>query len=52
MADHPRQFALQSRVLHWLMAAILVAMLFIGVAMVSSLGITTGLLRSTGHWEF
>jgi cytochrome b561 len=32
------QFALPSRILHWLMAALLVAMLFIGVAMVSSLG--------------
>ena len=32
------QFALQSRILHWLMAAMLLTMLFIGVAMVSSLG--------------
>ena len=35
---NPAQFALLSRILHWLMAALLVAMLFIGVAMVSSLG--------------
>jgi cytochrome b561 len=35
---NPTQFALLSRILHWLMAALLVAMLFIGVAMVSSLG--------------
>lgn len=34
---NPTQFALLSRILHWLMAALLVAMLFIGVAMVSSL---------------
>jgi cytochrome b561 len=32
------QFALVSRVLHWLMAALLLAMLFIGVSMVASLG--------------
>jgi len=32
------QFALQSRILHWLMAAMLIAMLFIGVSMVTSLG--------------
>ncbi|HEY0702698.1 MAG TPA: cytochrome b/b6 domain-containing protein [Candidatus Acidoferrales bacterium] len=34
----PTQFALLSRILHWLMAAALIAMLFIGVSMVSSLG--------------
>ena len=34
----PIQFALPSRILHWLMAACLLAMLFIGVAMVASLG--------------
>jgi cytochrome b561 len=38
MPRHPNQFALQSRILHWLMAAMLLAMLFIGVAMVASLG--------------
>jgi cytochrome b561 len=38
MADNPTQFALLSRILHWLMAAMLLTMLFIGVAMVSSLG--------------
>jgi cytochrome b561 len=32
------QFAIQSRILHWLMAAMLLAMLFIGVTMVASLG--------------
>lgn len=32
------QFAIQSRILHWLMAAMLLAMLFIGVSMVTSLG--------------
>ncbi|HEY8899575.1 MAG TPA: cytochrome b/b6 domain-containing protein [Chthoniobacterales bacterium] len=38
-APKPRtQFALQSRILHWLMAAMLLAMLFIGAAMVASLG--------------
>src|SRR5271168_2363870 len=35
---NPAQFALLSRILHWLMAALLVAMLFIGVSMVMSLG--------------
>ena len=32
------QFAIQSRILHWLMAAMLLGMLFIGVTMVASLG--------------
>lgn len=32
------QFVILSRILHWLMAAMLLAMLFIGVAMVASLG--------------
>ena len=32
------QFALLSRILHWLMAVILLTMLFIGVAMVASIG--------------
>jgi cytochrome b561 len=32
------KFALQSRILHWLMAAMLLAMLLIGVTMVASLG--------------
>ena len=32
------QFALPSRILHWLMAAMLLAMLFIGASMVASLG--------------
>src|ERR1700758_3627726 len=36
--NSPTQFALFSRILHWLMAAMLLAMLFIGVSMVSSLG--------------
>ena len=34
----PVQFAYPSRILHWLMAACLLTMLFIGVAMVVSLG--------------
>jgi cytochrome b561 len=38
MAKNPNQFALQSRILHWLMAVMLLAMLFIGVSMVASLG--------------
>lgn len=38
MAGEPKQFALQSRILHWLMAVMLLAMLFIGVSMVASLG--------------
>ena len=37
LSHHPTRFALQSRVLHWLMAAMLVTMLFIGVSMVASL---------------
>ena len=36
--SNPTQFAFLSRILHWLMAAMLLAMLFIGVSMVSSLG--------------
>lgn len=35
---NPTRFALQSRILHWTMAAMLLAMLFIGVSMVASLG--------------
>ncbi len=35
---NPTQFALLSRLLHWLMAALIITMLFIGVSMVSSLG--------------
>jgi len=38
LTKSPIQFALPSRILHWLMAACLLAMLFIGVAMVASLG--------------
>lgn len=38
MNQHPTRFALRSRILHWLMAAMLLTMLFIGVAMVASLG--------------
>jgi len=37
MNKNPTQFALFSRILHWLMAALLLAMLFIGVSMVASL---------------
>jgi cytochrome b561 len=36
--NNPAQFRLLSRILHWLMAAMLLAMLFIGVSMVASLG--------------
>lgn len=36
--NSPPQFVLSSRILHWLMAPMLLAMLFIGVAMVASLG--------------
>jgi len=39
MAHEPQtQFAVRSRILHWLMAVMLLAMLFIGVSMVGSLG--------------
>src|SRR5271169_6334966 len=38
MTGSPTQFALLSRILHWLMSAMLLAMIFIGVAMVASLG--------------
>jgi cytochrome b561 len=34
---NPTQFAIQSRILHWLMAVMLMAMLFIGATMVASL---------------
>ena len=37
-ANPPAQFALLSRILHWLMAIMLLTMLFIGVTMVVSLG--------------
>src|SRR5271170_3503374 len=37
-SNNPAQFALLSRILHWLMAALLVAMLFIGVSMVAKVG--------------
>ena len=36
MPSHP-QFTLLSRLLHWLMAAMILAMLFIGIGMVRSL---------------
>ena len=32
----PARFAIQSRILHWLMAVMILAMLFIGIAMVAS----------------
>ena len=35
---NPTQFAFLSRVLHWLMAVLLVTMLFVGVSMVAKLG--------------
>jgi cytochrome b561 len=38
MARNPAQFALTSRLLHWLMTAMLLSTLFIGAAMVTSLG--------------
>src|SRR5271154_1913484 len=38
MACNPNQFSVLSRILHWLMAAMLLAMLFIGVSMVASIG--------------
>jgi cytochrome b561 len=38
MTRPPVQFAFPLRILHWLMVALLVAMLFIGVGMVSSVG--------------
>jgi cytochrome b561 len=34
----PTRFAIQSRILHWLMAAMILTMLFIGITMVASLG--------------
>lgn len=37
MNENQKQFALFSRILHWVMAAMLLAMLFIGVSMVASL---------------
>jgi len=38
MTAERQQFTVSMRVLHWLMAAMLMAMLFIGVSMISSLG--------------
>ena len=38
MSKSPTQFAWLSRILHWLMAAMILTMLFIGVAMVASVG--------------
>ncbi len=38
MSANPTRFALLSRILHWLMAAMLLTMLFIGAAMVASIG--------------
>lgn len=38
MSNERSQFAYLSRILHWLMAAMLLTMLFIGVTMVASLG--------------
>ena len=38
MSNHPKQFDLLSRILRWLMGAMLQAMLFIGVSLVASLG--------------
>lgn len=38
MTDHPRPFTLLQRALHWLMAICILAMLFVGVAMVSTIG--------------
>ncbi len=38
MNSSPTRFAVLSRILHWLMAAMLLTMLFIGVAMVASIG--------------
>jgi len=40
MSDTPRRFALSQRLLHWLMAACIIAMLFIGVGMVSTVAPT------------
>ena len=48
--NRPAQFAFLSRILHWLMAALLVAMLFIGISMVASLETIIGSLRYTGRW--
>jgi cytochrome b561 len=42
--NHTETFAWSSRVLHWLMAALVVAMLFVGAAMVVSLSNYHGLL--------
>ena len=38
MTHHPRPFTLLQRSLHWLMALCILAMLFVGVAMVSTVG--------------
>lgn len=43
--SHPTRFNLLARVLHWLMAAGVLAMLFIGVGMMSSLSLRPALLN-------
>jgi len=43
--DHRTQFNLLARLLHWLMAAGVLAMLFMGVAMMSSLNLRPSLLN-------
>jgi cytochrome b561 len=48
--NQPVQFALLSRILHWLMAAMLLTMLFIGVSMFPRWKTTTGFSRSIDRW--
>ena len=45
MTSHPR-FAAASRLLHWLMATMIIAMLFIGVGMAASVSRSYDLLVS------
>lgn len=49
MAPH-RPFPLFSRILHWTMAVLVLAMLFIGIGMVSSVSAYHQLVVIHSHW--
>ena len=50
MTTERTQFNGLMRLLHWLMAAMVLTMLGVGVAMVASSAITTRLWRSIARW--
>lgn len=47
-----QQFPAFSRILHWTMAVMVLAMLFIGIGMVASLEDYHGWSRSISRWGF